>query len=493
MDKLIGLLITGALLSPAFAADKPQPMPRLVYPEEIAAVEARLMARIGANKVRRCERPVLGAPGISGSDRELVAALVEGAGAGDPCAEQAEVLKDLLGSKNMDAWRQDPSKIPPEVRDGINTCEALNVQVREAVARRDVCSPYQPGIRPVPAFFGFLRRGKLAILSARVGFDSSQSRDTVVTVLSWARLTQDLYRGGGPLLPAMVGTALFESNVTPTLRWIIEEGGLDASALRVLAADIGNLLDTEPAVGPVLSNDPDVMMLQVVLPALKGPDYVPPGGWEDGYGLARDGNGMGGQLGEKVFVSKELEAALLAVAIDEIGSEQRQACPNDASIIECRTGLLKIAEARMAEAQGLSGWRIAFRILASGDAVREIRETIIDILASIAAPAFHRYIDRIAERSFLLAALRVQVMVLAAQAADGLCTVPEAMTGESWSPVLEDPIFGGRLKVTRMAGTGAGEALGTDIGFYRIVPAAWFDSAASTEPWSYEFRCAESG
>jgi len=326
-----------------------------------------------------------------------------------------------------------------------------------------------------------MRRGKLAILSVGARFDPAQPRETTASLLRWIRLTQDIYRGGGTLLPAMIGTALFNADLVPTLRWVIEDSALDAAALRGLAGDLGVLLMTEPAVGPVISNDSDFMALQTVMPVLKGPDWVPPGGWEEGYGPVSE-RGTGGLLGGKSVLGVRTEAALLAVAFEEIGREQREACPPDVSIVECRARLIAVAEARAVKAQDMSLWRLSFRILASGDAVREIRRTIIDILAAVALPAFHKYIDRLAERSFVLAAMRLHVLVLAEQQAAGACPSPEGLSGAAWEPALQDPIFGGRLTVGR-----------SDDGRWSVAPAAWFDGAAADDVWAYEFACAPAG
>ena len=474
------VLVLVAFSSSAQGGGDGPSMPALVTPEEVAGVEKRLMDRVENNRERRCPRPVLGGASVPGSGRELVAAVVEGDALASPCAIRAEVLRDLLTREAIAEWRRDPSSIPPAVQQGLHACEAVSARVVEAVTHEDVCSPYRPGVRPAPALLGFVRRSKLAILGVRVRHDPAHPLDTITALLAWAQLTQDLQRGGGTLLPTLVGVASFQGEVVPTLRWALEEGGLDAGVLRRVASDLGDLLDSEPSLGPALTGDPDTMLLQVVLPALKGSGYVPPGGWEDGYGPAPGGASVRPLVGATYLVSPQVEQGLLAVAFDEIGRQEREACPEAGTVLACRTRLSDLAVSRAARVKGLSTWRLGLRILVSGDMVREIREIVIDILASIALPAFHKYIDRIAERAFSLAALRIHALVLAASIADGGCPAPEELTGAAWEPVLRDPVFGGQLGVERIDGG------------YAITPASWFEARPDGDgegSWRYEFRC----
>jgi hypothetical protein len=477
---VFGVLLLAVLSGPGpgEGADAP---PVMVSRQEVEAVKARLMARVRANQTRVCERPVVGAPAIPGSGRDLLAAAIEGDGDEGPCAVRAEALKDALSTAAMAGWRVDPSTLPRAVREGLDACAGMNARVTEAVLHYDVCSPYQPGVRPTPRLLGFLRRGKLAILALRAAYDPAAPRQTLLPLLSWIRLTQDVFRGGGALLPAMIGTALLETDLIPTLDWILDAGDLDADTLRNLAGDLGDLLDAEPSVGPVIANDSDVMALQTVMPVLSGPDWVPPGGWEEGFGPVSE-RGTGGLLGASSAVGVATEAALLAVAFDEINRQQREACPAGATISECRTRLLDLAAVRGATVREQSMWRIGLRILASGDAVREIRTIIVDILASLAIPAFHKYIEHLAERRFLLACARIHALVLVARETGGGCPDRSGMTGDSWDRALEDPVFGGRMVLSR-----------TGDGAYVVVPAGVFDGGNTLDPWRYEFSCVPGG
>lgn len=471
------VLLLGFLAAPG-TGDAGQAFPVMVSAEEVAAVQARLMARVQANRERVCERPVVGGPAIPGSGSALLAAAIEGGGDEVPCARFAEVLKEEVSREAVDRWRQDPSTIPSNVRDGYAACAGMNAQVADAVRRYDVCSPYQPGVRPVPRLIGFMRRGKLAVMALRADYDPADPRATLVPLMSWIRLTQDIYRGGGTLLPAMIGVALLEADLIPNLRWILDEGDLDAATLRAVAGDLGDLVDTEPSVGPVIANDSDFMALQTVMPVLNGPDWVPPGGWEEGYGPVSE-RGSGGLLGEISIIGVGAEAALLAVAFDEINRQQREACPAESPIATCRARLIEIAEARAAKATDVSMWRLGMRILLSGDPVHEIRTIVVDILAAISLPAFHKYIDRLAARAYLLGALRIHALVLLDGREKGICPAVDVLRGEPWDRILEDPVFGGKMALSLDEG-----------GTYHVAPAGAFDGAAEDEAWAYEFTCA---
>jgi hypothetical protein len=446
---LVAVLSFLLLPGPAAGADETPQGPALVTPEEVAAVEARVMARVDAYRVASCRRPVLRGTPAEGSGTEAVRGIAEGGPLHQRCHAFLDANAEGLPSTDFDAFIASGAGVAPDLAAALpEGCGELPAAIRDAVGHEDVCSPWRPGVRGNPSFLPILRTSKAAVILGRLGYTPADCLPELRVALDRIRYDQDIVRGGGTLIAAMVSVASTVRYQVPWIRWLLDRGDLDAAQLTEVIDSLGILLETEPSIGGIIEADGTWSFLQMILPTVKGSGWVPPGGWDRDHQPSAAG-APESPYGSQHFIDPATDAALVVVAMEEIQRTQDAACPADALPLACIDGLRRYGEeARRRDGNGAV--LRAIKVLAAPDPRAAVRRWVVDILMGVGSPAFARYAEKYALRSFQLATLRLQAAMLREWRRTGGCGVPR---GPGAGPLVADPIFRGPLEVRQEAGS----------------------------------------
>ncbi|MBM4370788.1 MAG: hypothetical protein FJ098_03995 [Deltaproteobacteria bacterium] len=473
---LILALALGTMAAEAGETPAPGVSVRLVDEAVLDAIEARLMEDLRGFREQSCPRPVLRGEALPGSGSDAAAALIDPAGSLGPCLEVLEGSSEAL---TIDDWKdflregQGPGE---EALTALRAaCGGIGPAVSAAVAHGDLCSPWRPGVRGTPLFMPLLRLSKAAVILGRTGYRAAEAPRLLREALDRVRLDQDSGRGGGTLISSMIGVASTQIQV-PWIAWILEQADLDEAATEAAFRELGILLDSVPPFGRIILADGFWMLLQVVLPMRHGPDWVPPGGFD--ADRPESGDPTADLLPAREFLDRHAEVALLMVATDRALRGFAEACPGEADLPSCASGLRAWAE-KVFAANNVSYAVRLIRLAASKDMKATVADWIVDILLGISTASYDRYVARYAEVPLTLAALRIQAATLQSYRRDKVCPRADSMTGPDWDELLRDPVFGGRLSVQEIAPRE-----------YGVHPAAWFrDLGEEKAPWRYAFRC----
>lgn len=449
------------------------PLLSLATPAEVDAAEAEVMEWVREIQERTCPRPVLRGATVAGASADAIVAIVEGTGVTKACVEYMSEHSHAFVPESWEAFFDTGEGIPERAQEGLFVpCEALAGQVAGAVAHGDGCSPWRPGVRGNPSFIPLLRLTKVAVVMGRAGYTQGSAVELAHGALDWLRLYQDVYRGGGTLIAAMVSAAAVEIQVR-WLRWILTQGHLDAAAMREIVDELGILLDTDPSIGLVLQADGLWSALQLALPLRHGPDWVPPGGWD----VDRVDAPMGSVIGTERVLDKVTETwVLLRMTLDDL-EDRRAACPRDANSRVCADGLRQLSQKYAAHREVNVAVRI-IRVMAATDPRVALRDWIVEILSEIATPFFVKYVEKDAFKTLLLAHLRVHAEFLRIHRKTGQCPTQEQLTGDRWDEIARDPVFGGRVEVLP----------GEEKGQWILRPSGRFEAASITDAWAQEYR-----
>jgi len=458
------------VLSPLAVAGQPAPVFRpLITREEVAALEADLMAKVKENQERRCLRPVLRGKPLPGNADADIVAVAQGerfTECFDAVRSDADALRSWLGLRSHDSG-------PPAAV--VEACVGLPEAIGRAVRHEDACSPYLFGRRAVPALVSLLRASKALTMQVRVLADAGKGDEALALALDSLLFFQDLARGpGAPLIAAMLGTAASRVVVEDGLRPVLSGA---SPALRVLertALEIDALLASEPGFCDFLPYERYGMALQLFLPVLKGKGWGPPGGFDE-LGTPQDLPEGGAPFGSP----KWNEVALSWLGLDRVHGQMAAACKE-------AKGPLGMAEAfeelagELSDRAGRSNWRRMLLVLVSPDPVLAVREWIFDILGGIAVPAFGRYALKYRERTFLLQAVRIHVEILTMRLKTGKCPSQADLGSGLWTGFLADRTSGEPLQVSTA----------TD-GSLSVRPSPAFAAALGldADPLAYSFEC----
>lgn len=426
----------------------------LVSEAELTPLQAALNAFVTESQARRCPVPPLRGEARPGrADAAIEAILRPSTPELVACAEAAERHRDALA-------KQADGEPDPEVLEVVEACDALDDAVHAAAAHEDACSPYLAGRRGLPKILRALALGRAVAARAQTHARAGRQEEALSLALDWLRVTQHLSRGpGAPLLAAMAGNAAVDTMIQGVVAPLLGPGASATLAERA-ERELALLLDGEPRFADLLAYERYALPLQTVLPGLRGRGWEPPGGFDEG------GRPMeGGTLGAEFPGVGEREALMLAwIAMDRNGERMTAACPPEATLTECRTGLARLQDATLAKQPKGLGSLLA--VAAAEDQRAAVRDQILTILESIAQPSFARYVDRLALRRFQLAAARVHAAVAVSRARTGTCpTVAE----------LEAPHWAERLQVPGVAEAMTVEA--SDVGIVLTPPAEIVDGA----------------
>jgi len=415
-----------------------RPEPVLVPPEELARLEQEAMDAAEANRKRACPRPVLRGDGIQERADEKLVAVIESDAfklCFDHVKEASEVIDEYLDNPGE-------SKPSPELARVDQLCRPLVDAVGDAIEYEDACSPYLAGRRGLPALVSLIRGGRAMGVLVVQALDRGHTEDALNFGLDWIRLTQDVARGeGAPLIVGMVAVAAVKP-VFKALRFVLTRpAGMAPEMLARVEKELGMLLATEPEFAHFLAYERFGLPLHMILPQLKGPEYVPPGGFD------HDRMEFPGEIAGKELegISPRQQVALAWVAMSESLGRMLAACPAGKTPEVCFRALEKVGEQMMEEARKGQLLR-SVKVLLSPEPDQLIRDWMLDILKSISVPAFTKYVARLASRSFHLAALRLHVVLRRQGKKENLTR--EELAQPRWRRFLVDPASGRPLRLS---------------------------------------------
>jgi hypothetical protein len=441
-------LLIALLLLPAASGcgKKKAELGPVVSAAETAAMEADLMKRVEANRTKQCPRPVLRGQALPGNADADVLALVDAAGPLASCHKAAkagndaasEALRSCADKNDSKSCRpralDDPAAVVPAVADIEAECgDALAAAITRAVSHEDSCSPYLAGRHPLGADATMVQVARAGLIRARQLARDGRDSEAVRLLFDLVRLGQDLARGGGPMIAAMVGVALV-SVANQGLEVVLPRGKLAPAEIAALADEAEMLAASQPSFGEVFAGERDAMELYVILPGAKPADWSPPGGW-----ALRDGKPDRPATDPETAAQVGLMMAAVKRGFEEAG---KQCKPGDALSV-CKAGLSEAERRLNTEAKPAVG-----DLLKSAGKV--MRVELEQKLSAVMLPSFSGFVGKMAEVPLRIAAVRLQLELLRWGAAP--CPNAAAMAVGPFPAVMQPPGLGEPLVATDVRG-----------------------------------------
>ncbi|MBW1871693.1 MAG: hypothetical protein JRJ19_06490 [Deltaproteobacteria bacterium] len=463
---IISLFLFGALFLSGCPSEsgkessKTSTRPALVSQAELKTLEDKALAEIEKYRQMKCPRPVLRGTAIAGSGNADMIAVIEGNSETADCRklleQKSEQLfealnfeeKTAVAGRPLRGWREarpldDPKASTDKILFLEGACsQAINL-VRRAVKYEEACSPYLPGRRGEPALIIHIRTMRILAATARRYLMEGRTRECVELLLDGLRFGQDMSRGGSSLLEAMVSAAAGKVLYQVLELAFNQPKPIGEKYLETVSKELTQLIKTDVHPGTILRGEMWTMILYSVMPAVKGKDWVPPGGW------GTEGRGpIAGEeqdnLAGKIFgANAKDDMAVAWLATLETGHEQLKACPIDKLPIECHNNLLELAKKMdVAADDHLDRINRIWNVAKAEDKIEEIRRQVIEILKGIAAPAYNKYIAKMGQARFLLAALKLQVEYRHLAEKTKSCPDAKAFDKEPLKSLRNDPYSG---------------------------------------------------
>jgi len=433
-------------------------LPPTVVPQaDLEILEARLEETIAENRALRCPRPVLrGAPIPGGGGHDLTLLVEGGAGLAECYAFLGDFGEVLFGPPDG-SERQTGL-----VNRFTELCHGLPGALGRAIGHEDACSPYVPGRRGLPdlqvlmlAIAGARQLAALTVLAGDPGVGARRFLDLI-------RLTQDLVRGGVPMVLAMRTSAVLREVTMNDLVQLVARPEVSPEDLAAMSEALGQLIASEPSFPRVIAADTTWLALEAGLPLLKPAGWEPPGGYSFGRQVTA------AERSPKLvpWVPASRERAVIFSAFMALDRQRREACPLGASLPDCHAGLVALRQARDVSARTPS-WIRWLRVLTSSSPRRGLRSLAEARVRGMVEVPFEGYVLEYASRSFQLAVVRFLVEVHRELRRTGRCPATEDLASKRWSTVMADPIFGGTLGTRR---TGPGSFIVETGGRFEVQP-----------------------
>jgi hypothetical protein len=456
---LAALIISGCPGESGKESSKPVTRPALVSKAELKTLEDQAMTEIEKYRQMKCPRPVLRGKALPGSGNADMIAVIEGTSETADCRkllkDKSEELFEALSfeentpvaGRPARGWREarplnDPKAATDQLLFIEGACsQAINL-VRRAVKYEEACSPYLPGRRGEPALITHVRILRVLAAAARRYLVEGRTREGVDLLLDGLRFGQDMSRGGSSLIEAMVSSAAGKALFQVLELAFNQPKPIGEKYLDTISKELSLLIETEVHPGTILRGEMWTMILYSIMPAVKGKGWVPPGGWGT-EGRPADSADQD-VLGSKVFgASPKDDMAVAWMATLETGQEQIKACPTDKLPIECHNNLLELAKKTEATADDyLDRINRVWTKNNTEDKIKEIRRQVIDILKGVAAPAYNKYIAKMGQARFLLAALKLHVEYRRLAEKTKTCPDAKAFDKEPLRSLRNDPYSG---------------------------------------------------
>ncbi len=326
----------------------------LVDVKERRSFERRVKLAVQANVKKRCPRPVLRGEPTDGAAARNIVGLVEPTSATRRCMEVVRRRQPALG-----AALYYPSKLrPPGYPDryvsrpfagvtqgevavvaAARACGGAVEQLREAVSRRDGCSPYRPGVRCSAKWIGLLRVSKGVAAQARLALINGRKRKGLTLLLDLMRLSQDLQRGGTSWRVSNIAHAVAEVALPLLEQALNETTGFTSVLLADLRRQLSVLLNSEPHPAGALRGEYLSVILETLLPQFATKGWKVPG-----VGCVVKMSAPKESRRERRSVEAWKDVwALHALVYEQIARDMGLVCPASATPQFCAQALTRLA------------------------------------------------------------------------------------------------------------------------------------------------------
>ena len=407
--------------------DSQQPTrPRLVMPEELAALEKDILSVVEKNKTLSCPRQPLRDKPTRGPAAADILAVFEGTQALSACRELLEKMKDTLAEAlflprispdpNVQEWPE-PRPIGDKLAGAEvlkrleRFCSRLLTHVRTAGRQGDVCSPYLAGLRGLPDVGPLLGSIRVLHLAARRLVEKNKQQDALRLLLDGIRFGQDASRGGGCLLLAMIDVAVTQQ-LLPVVKLILNQPRpLGKKLLQEIERELSLLIQSQihPAVS--LRGELQVQVLYRIQPFIHGPQWRPPGGWNGGVPPQRANQETIFEFDGAPLIGADAkdDAAVTWLALIDLDQKHARACAESAPPRQCQDGLAALEKQAMnrpaveAHLKGLGAMTV------TPEDVADFRQMFKDAIGSPGFLPMSPYVSRLGEKYFMLSAVRLQI------------------------------------------------------------------------------------
>lgn len=345
----IGLLITIMIAVIAFSLNEKlehperikDPYRELGQDERLDRIEQDFLRAAEDNRNRKCPRPILRGEPVAGPAADDMRAVIEGEG---DCFDAIERMSQHLVEANFSPSESRFDSFPPRemktirppsdpeaeiegLEETMALCEPIIDQLRTSTHHEDACSPYLPGVRVSPEYYlNLIRLTNLMIARARIDLEAGRWEEAVLPMLDIIRFGQDMHRGGTEILPAMVATATARMATTMLESILSDPREIPPKVLDRMESELANLIETEPHPWSFLQGINLFIAIYGLMPAYKGPDWIPPGGKSDDFPEAKEAS-----LEEKIDLDLSRRLSLI----------YDMACPKSKTPYSCTRSLKK--------------------------------------------------------------------------------------------------------------------------------------------------------
>lgn len=380
----------------------------LVTAAELDAFERDVTTMAKDNATKVCKRPVLRGQALAGSADEDIEELLFKVGT--PCFEAIGKLREggftdsIREPSTRGVARARPVTseewLTQPVREALATCRDIPEMLRRAVGHEDACSPFLPGRRPNERFMPIVRLGWAVAIRARALVAEKRPIEAAEHIFDYLRLSQDLVRGGGTLLSAMIAMAAFNI-VLPELELALNAPMLGAEDAAALAKQFEGLRQTEVSVVEAMESEMIHVGLYMVLPALKDGSWQPPGGYPEGE------NGRQPLGATAVVDPLERQGQVFTwEAVQRVHARLARSCTPPKTVKQCLDELQAArdrVDGKVEDANANVSALIA-SMLKAGDRHSLIRRRIVDVLDAVMFGVYPKYVRKYAWRAAALSA-----------------------------------------------------------------------------------------
>jgi hypothetical protein len=311
--------------------------------------------------------------------------------------------------------------------------------LKRATLHEDACSPYLPGVRCAPPYMSLLRLSLAAVAGARAHMRLGQQREAFETLADAIRFAQDFHRGGSSLIEAMIASVVTTRAASALELQLNQAQPLGPELLAQIDRELAALIASEPHPSEFLSGDQLSMVVYLILPEAKGPDWTPPGGWaETCERPPATGTGSG--------------AALALVVAHRNLLRLERACPAQATPHACARGLERLGRRLDAQASQRSVAGRLLEMLTAADSEDEYLRQVIEVLDAMGTPVLGKYVARQGQGRVYLAALRLHARYRTLAEQQGTCPGPEAFDAAPLAGARAETFSGGTLRVEQIDG-----------------------------------------
>jgi hypothetical protein len=424
----------------------------LVIEQQIDRIEQQLLARIARNRHKQCPRPPLRGPGQPGPSDAARRVFYETKGALGAClaaVQDAGIDRALTLPRRRAGQKEkhyvararrleDPRSRPARVRRAERACASLPSLLGRAASFREGCSLFLAGRGHRPPQVMEEPIGRAIAIVARATARSGKVMAAMRLVLDGLRLGQDGCRGGSDWIGPALAVYLAERQLLPLGALLLNAGKLSADELRALDRELKVLMASEPHPAEILAGDVSWGMLYFFLPPLKGPGWIPPGGWPPDH-----------QPLPHAMKTRQMRGMQL-VAAARIGEVLAAACPARSSHSSCFQAVAKLAPKSAGAAKKRAAEqaeRIATEGVQPDPLADSLRSMLIDGAIASTVSALPRHIRHYARHLSGLAALRLLVAFHLAAKERGRCPRINDLDRPPLAALLKLPRVGRSLRV----------------------------------------------